>query len=176
MTNLQSKDTKIFLRAWSSAWFLYVFNPVTGRYSRKLIRDPKHDKTPTNGFASVEPALDFFKRFRRFYAVYAYKSRLYFQAGQERWDITDADVNTKYRCKFGVSSWFRIKVNGTIVHKVRLFHPRRAIWPFIDPTYDGIDFDSDHFLYFLSEHLPRDEWKRHMLSSAPRSLGSTSPD
>jgi len=166
MKYLASKNAKIYLQPWSSAWFLYGFCPETGKYSRKWITDPKNDHTPTSGHASIEPVLSLFRPFWRFYAVYAFNSRLYFQAGTKRWDITDAEVDTKYWCLFLVTSGFSLILNGKTVHRVTLFHPNRAMWPFVDPTYDGIDYDSDHFLYFLSEYLTDDEWKRRVISTA----------
>jgi hypothetical protein len=166
MKDPASQDTEICLRAWSSVWFLYVLCPETGKFSRKKILDPNNDHTPINGHASIEPVLSWSSLFRCFYAVYAFDDRLYFQAGIKRWDITDVDVDTRYWCRFGLASGFRLILNGKTVHRVILFHPNRAMWPFIDPTYDGIDFDSDHFLYFLSVHLTDDEWKQRLLSMA----------
>ena len=167
MIDSTSQNTKIYLRAWHSAWGLYVLNPSTGRYSWKRLADPNNDHTPTNGVASIEPVLSLFKPFRRFYAVYTYDGCIYFQAGTKRWDITHSEVDTKYWCLFLVTSGFKLILDGKTVHRVTLFHPNRAAWPFIDPTYDGIDYESDHFLYFLSEQLTSDEWKYRLLSNSP---------
>lgn len=160
------QNTNIYLRAWYSVWFLYVLCPETGKFSLKRVSDPNNDHTPTSGHASIEPVLSLFRPFSRLYAVYTFNDRLFFQTGIKRWDITDVDVDTGYWYRFGLMSGFRLILNGKTVHRVTLFHPNRAIWPFIDPTYDGIDFDSDHFLFFLSEHLIDDEWKQRMLSIA----------
>jgi hypothetical protein len=122
---------------------------------------PLEEDAGTNGFASTEPV---FGLIPRFYAVYAFDGRLYFRAGARRWDITDTEVDTGYWCSFGIASGFHLVRNGKSVHRAILLHPTRALWPFIDPTYDGIDFDSDHFLFFLSEQLKAEEWRPHVLS------------
>lgn len=151
----------IHLRAWSNAWIRYTLDPTTGKHSIEKMASPFEGDAATNGFASVEPVFGWIPRF---YAVYAFDGRLHFQAGARRWDITDADVETGYWCGFGIASGFHLLLNGKPVHRVTLVHPARALWPFIDPTYDGIDFDSDHFLFFLSQQLKRDEWRRSVLA------------
>jgi hypothetical protein len=152
---------KIYLHAWGNAWILHTLNPKTGRHSLEKIADPHEVDKPTNGHASMEPVFGFIPRF---YGIYAFEGRLYFQAGRKKWDITDAEVETGYWCWLGLASGFRLSLNGKLVHRTTLLHPNRAVWPFIDPTYDGIDFDSDHFLFFLSEQLKREEWMRRLLS------------
>lgn len=157
---------KIYLHAWRNAWILYTLDPLTGRHSWERLAASEENDIPVNGHASMEPVLGLV---RRFYGVYAFQGRLYFQAGAKKWDITDAEVETGYWCRLGLASGFRLGLNGKTVHRVTLFHPNRAVWPFIDPTYDGIDFDSDHFLCFLSEHLTSDEWKQRVRSTESRS-------
>ena len=146
---------------YTSAWILCTLDPQTGNYSGEKIAEPREVETPTRCHASMEPVLGLISRF---YAVYAFGGRLYFQVGKKKWDVTDSEVETAYWCCFGLVSRFCLSLNGKSVHRAILLHPSRAAWPFIDPTYDGIDFDSDHFLFFLSEHLTRDEWKQHVLS------------
>ena len=159
--DVEYDDMKIYLRAWGNAWILYTLDPKTGRHSWEKMAEPQEVETPTNGHASMEPVLGVISRF---YAVYAFDGRLFFQAGTRKWDITDAEVEPGYWCWLGLASGFRLSLNGKTVHRTTLLHPSRAVWPFIDPTYDGIDFDSDHFLFFLSEHLKSYEWRQRMLS------------
>lgn len=151
----------IYLRAWGNAFILYTLNPKTGSYSCEKITDAQKDDILITGHASFEPV---FGLIPRFYAVYGYDGRLYLQAGSRKWDITDAEVETGYWCGFGLVSGFHLLLNGKSVHRATLVHPSRAIWPFIDPTYDGIDFHSDHFLAFLSEQLTIDSWKQRVLA------------
>lgn len=160
---------RLHLRAWGNAWILYTLDPETGSYGSVKLAKSLNGVPPTNGVASIEPVLGLIGRF---YAVYAFEDLLYFQAGRRRWDIAGAEVDTRYWCWLGLASRFHLILNGKSVHRATLVHPSRFIWPFLDPTYDGIDFDSDHFLFFLSEQLKSDEWKQRLLSakSSPQSV------
>ncbi len=156
-----TKVRKIYLRAWGNAWILHNLDPQTGKHSWEKMIEPLQYGRPTHGFASIEPV---FGLVARFYAVYAFEGRLYFQAGRRKWDITDAEVRAGHWCWFGLTSRFCLFLNGRTVHKVVLVHPTRAFWPFLDPTYDSIDLESDHFLWFLSRNITSDDWRQHVLS------------
>jgi hypothetical protein len=155
----------IYLNAWGNAWVLYTLDPQTGDYSWAKIAEPQRVEVATSGFASMEQALGLI---RRFYAVYEFEGRLYFQVGKKKWDITEGELKTAFSCWLGLVSKFCLSLNGESLHRSVFVHPSKAVWPLIDPTYDGIDFDSDHFLFFLSEHLVRDEWKKHVISMRER--------
>ena len=151
---------QIYLRSWGNAWILHTLDPVTGNHSwERIVRD-RRDEPRTNGFASIEPV---FGLVPRFYAIYAVEGRLYFQAGARKWDVTEGQVETFHWSWFGLTSGFRLLLAGKTVHNVILVHPNRAVWPFVDPTYDDIDFESDHFLWFVSRNLTRGDWREHIL-------------
>ncbi len=152
---------KLRLHAWGNAWIEYTLDPVSGRHSWSKTPEPRGDDLQASGWASMEPVMGLAFRF---YAVFTHDGRLHFQAGKKKWDITNASVGTGYSCPFGLISRFRLSLDGKTVHRVTLVHPNRAAWPFIDPTYDGIDFDSDHFLGFLARELLDEEWRENFVS------------
>ena len=49
-----------------------------------------------------------------------------------------------------------------MLHRATLFHPFRALRSFIDPTYDSIDFQDDHFFSYLSNTLTSQEAKEYV--------------
>ena len=157
---------KLRLAAWGNAWIEYALDPDSGHHSCASLPEARKHDFPANGFASMEPVMG---RSFRFYAVFAHDGRIYFQAGRKQWDLTNVSIETGYMCPFGLMSRFRLSLDGRTAHKVTLVHPNRAAWPFIDPTYDGIDFESDHFLGFLAKQLTDEEWREHVLSMQKRS-------
>ena len=152
---------KLRLQAWGNARIEYSLDPDSGQHSWSKIPEPRSDDFRANGFASLEPVMGVFPQF---YAVFAYNGCLYFQAGKKQWDLTNTVIETGYSCPFGLISRFRLSLDGKTAHRVTLVHPNRAAWPFVDPTYDGIDFDSDNFLGFLAGKLIDEEWREHLLS------------
>lgn len=148
----------ISLTVWGNAWIKYILAPTTG--SVEIAKREKEDIL--SGFASREPVLGVL---HRLYAVYPYQERLYFRAGKKTWDITDAKVECKYWWfLYGALSGFILKLNGKIVHHAKLIHPNRALFARMDPTYDNIDAESDHFFLFLRRQLPKKDWRDFVLS------------
>lgn len=158
---------KITLPAWGNAWTEFSVDTETGAWSRRLTNPTKAPKVEaTFGFASLEPVWGFW---RRFYAFYAFDGRLFFQAGRKRWDITEGVESSKFWfLGYGAASGLLLTFKNGEDHRSTLIHPWKMFLPVIDPTYDGIDMESDNFFLFLRTQIPREKWRKAFID---RSLG-----
>ena len=149
------------LSSWGKSCLKYQLDPISGKVNALRLNEIEINRKSYNGFASYEPVLGLF---RRLYAIYVCSGRLYFRAGRKTWDITDSNIDCRF-WQFGnmMMSGLSVKLEGHTVHRVILLHPNRAIWPFIDPTYDGIDVESDHFLLFLRQNMVHTNWRNSVL-------------
>lgn len=150
------------LIAHGNARIEFELNPCDGRYHRRFIRKPLWESgKPFHGYASVEPV---WFVFRRFYAVYANGRRLWFQAGRKSWDVTDGVEGIRFWVGLGgMVSGLSVKFNNGEQHTAYLFHPGRALSALVDPTYDQLDAESDHFFMFLREGLPKEQWRSSII-------------
>ena len=151
------------LSAWRDAWIEYRLNPATGGHSTRQVRDPKaNEKLPIDGFGSVEPIWGIW---RRFYALYAYDGRLYFQSGRKKWDVTDGLRRcTFWAAGYGLCSGLIMHFDNGESHRPVLVHPFRGLFARIDPTYDGMDAESDQFFLFVRQQLPNADWCRRRVA------------
>jgi hypothetical protein len=102
---------------------------------------------------------------QRFYAVYCYNERLIFQAGRSKWDLTEGEVRTRFKMLFGgLASRLAVEHNGQVIHRAWLLHPLRALSMRVDPTFDAIDAENEHFLLFLGVRLPDVAWRKDFIS------------
>lgn len=114
-----------------------------------------------DGFGSVEPVWGIW---RRFYALYTYEGRLYFQAGRRKWDVTDGPRHCKFwAAGYGLCSGLIMTFQNGATHRPVLVHPLRGLAAHIDPTYDGIDAESDHFFLFVRQQLPDPAWRSRII-------------
>lgn len=156
------------LPAWGNAWIEYMLDPVTGRWESRP-RKPNDVADVVVGFASREPAWGIWKRF---YAFYAFEGRLYLRAGRRKWDVTDGLASCKFWAfGFGLMSGLLLRFRDGTSHWPVLIHPGRALSVLVDPTYDGIDAEHDHFFLFLRQQLPSAKWRQGFID---RSMGVTS--
>lgn len=151
------------LSAWGNAWIEYHLDPDTRAHSTHFVKNPKaNEKMMPDGFGSFEPV---FGIWRRFYALYAYNGRLYFQAGHKTWDVTDGLRDCKFwSAGYGLCSGLIMTFMNGDTHRPVLIHPMRFLVAKADPTYDGIDAESDHFFLFLRQHLPNLDWRHRIIT------------
>jgi hypothetical protein len=55
---------------------------------------------------------------------------------------------------------------GGDAHRPVLIHPARWLSSHIDPTYDGIDAEADHFFLFVRQHLPIAERRQYFIEKS----------
>lgn len=122
----------------------------------------RSDRQAFSGFGCVERV---FGIFPRLCAVYGSEGKIWFQTGAHRWDVTEGVSNCRWQgfCSLFFSE-FSITFQDGTSHNVKLFHPIRALTAKIDPTYDGIDSDSDHFLLFIGSQIGKPEWRQYVAS------------
>ena len=151
------------LNSWSNVWIEFEVDPRSGRWSKRKLAQPR-DVGSSTGFARLEPVWGLWKRF---YAIYVCDKRLIFQAGRNRWDVTDGVRHCRFwAALYGLLSGLNVHfVNGERHHAV-LIHPWRGVWAHIDPTYDGMDFDNDHFFYYLRQYMPDEKWRSAFIERA----------
>ena len=150
------------LSAWSNAWIEYRWACRGGRPSIRL--KPATPDRHVHGFGSYEPVS---WPLRRFYAVYGDEGRFVFQAGREHWDLTDGPIEVRFHgIGGGTKSEVSLRRGPDLLHNARLSHPGRGIWPRIDPTYDFIDAETDHFFLMLRNKLHDDEWRQRIVDMA----------
>ena len=152
------------LNAWSTTRIQYEL--ATQGEQPKIVRTRDGEDREYRGFGSYEPM---WCLLRRFYAVYASNGRFIFQAGGRVWDLTEGPESARfYAIGFGLASGLAIYHAQKFIHRAFLFHPGRAIRPRIDPTYDFLDSESDHFFLLLRNQIDKDEWRQYV-SHLPQS-------
>ena len=152
----------IRLRAWGNAWIEYRLKGE-GKRPRAIPRRASQIRK-VHGFGSYEPV---FWLVRRFYAVYGANGRFIFQADRQYWDLTDGPVALRFNpIGRGMASEIAVYRGGDLVHRAKLIHPGRSLWPRIDPTYDGIDAETDHFFLFLQNEIHKDAWRQRIIDMA----------
>ena len=156
----------LHLTAWGSAQIRYEL-PSPGKRPRiRLNRNG--ERANVDGLGSFQPM---WYLLRRFYAVYALDDRFIFQAGRRFWDLTEGPVEARfYTMGFGIASGIALYHGGNLIHRAFLFHPARALFARLDPTYDFLEAESDHFFFFLRNQIHKDEWRRH-ICGLPETLG-----
>lgn len=152
----------IRLRAWGNAWIEYR---LKGRGKRPLAVPKRASQMrKVHGFGSYEPV---YWLVRRFYAVYGDSGRFIFQAGREYWDLTEGSIALRFDpLSRGMASEFSVIRGGDLIHQVKLIHPGRSVWPRIDPTYDYIDAETDHFFLLLHNEMHKDAWRQRIIDMA----------
>lgn len=149
------------LCSWGNAWIVHKLNPSSLWHRRKLILS--QDKYPeTQGFATYESVYGIHSRF---YAVYGYEDRLYFQSGRKRWDFTDDEIDIEIKLIYnGMASKVKVYQNKKLVHQAFFVHILRGVFMAIDPTYDGIDAEDSFFFLFLKNQMPDLAWRERVIS------------
>lgn len=117
------------------------------------------------GHASVEPLWGF----PCLFALYSENEKVWLQVDRKRRDVTDGVVSSRWK-NFG-HAFSRLDVEFTRGESCHYFlmHPLRTLAPLLDPTYDYMDLESDHFFLFLHNYLSRRE-KLQQMAGLPEKL------
>ena len=129
----------------------YEFDRDSGRYARRFIRAAAR-RGRVSGNGAVERTAEYGPMF---FCVYRWDGDFLFQAGQRRWSLTRSDLTLAFKSRGASASEFRVIEEGVETFRCSYTHRLRNLWAAFDPTYDGLDFESDHFLaYVASLSLP----------------------
>lgn len=154
------------LSAWGSAWLEFRLKGK-GRRPAVRFRNAKRDHE-SHGFGSCEPV---YWAVRRFYAVYGERGRFIFQAGRRYWDLTDGPIALRFTpVGLGMASVISVYRGDDLIHRASLIHPGKTVWPRINPTYDYLDAEADHFFLFLQNEIHKDEWRQRIIDMAATAI------
>lgn len=133
----------MLLAYWNSAWLEGDFDPTTGRVNSRYCFS-KDRASSGNGYYSHE---GIGLRGRTTFAIYRDGTSKIFQAGCKKWDLDSQRLSLRFKtAESGLHSNFEVFEAGNIVFSFRYAHPLRTLMARVDSTYDGLDFQHDHFL------------------------------
>jgi hypothetical protein len=92
------------------------------------------------------------------FAAYRSGEATFMSAGRQRWQLGSPTLTFQHQSVLPFISCFQVRENGQLVLSFTYTHIVRSLWPFLDPTYDGIDEDTDFFLAFLARNAGSAEW------------------
>ena len=150
----------LHLNSWRNAWLEHHLNPETGKHRLRFV-NPNSAHRPIHGFACYEAVWGLS---RRFYAVYGHNDRFVFQAGNERFDLTEGCTEIEFKALgWGAASRIVVKHDGAAIHHATFIHPLRTLSA-LDPTFDSLDAEVDHFFSFLSGNITEANWRNHVVA------------
>jgi hypothetical protein len=147
------------LQAWSSAWRDIDFDPATGSASAIRLPGARPDSAPLCGFAQFERRVF---GAREVFALYRSGDALFFSAGARRWKLGDPGLRFTHGHRGPFMSNFRVVESEGVGYSLLYPHVGRTVYAIVDPTYDGIDRDSDFFLAFVAENAQKTEWQENI--------------
>lgn len=135
------------LSSWS-VWLQFQFDPDSGVYRRKFVRDPKH-APPISGQGGIERTVE---HGRLFFCIYRWEEDLIFRAGVRTWSLARDDLRLEFSRVSRTRSRFRVLEGSQESFRATYSHFLRNLMARADPTYDGLDFAEDHFLAMVASH------------------------
>ena len=160
----------MLLAYWSSVWFEGEFTPETGTVHRHRLPKPRDASTALLGYFDIERPMF---GFRTVLALYQIDGELFFQAGEHRWPLSQPGLEFRFGAlTSGLLSRFCVIENGRNTWQISYLHPVRAFIGIIDPTYDTLDFERDHFLYFVASTVLNPEWQKNVKDIWPFSTSA----
>ena len=149
------------LRHWTYAVRDVELDPVSGRGRTVPLAAPVVSDVPIAGFAASERTV--WGR-RTWFAVYRVGDAVVLQVGARRFALGDPSLELEHRRLSPAFSRFTVREGGAVVFQLRYWHPGRLVMALIDPTYDGIDQETDFFLEFLAERADDTAWRERVLT------------
>ena len=148
------------LNHWSRAFYDVELEPETGRARRVWLSEARPHGAPLAGFAASERRV---LGARCWFALYRAGDAILFQAGSRRWRTDDPAVRFAHHRLLPALSRFAVYVHDRCAFSITYAHAGRLFFAVIDPTYDGIDQESDFFLEFVAEHAGSASWREQVL-------------
>jgi len=140
---------RLILHHWQSAWCSVTFDTDRGTGSVRWLRRAP-DSAP--GWA--------YRHEGRWYAIWCDGSEVLFQAGAERWPMTDDFVCLDIR--EGRQRVFSLRRGGGPLFEVHYQARDRDR----DPTFDETDLELEDFFVFAARRWRDAKWKQAMAKSA----------
>ena len=145
------------LDCWSSVWFEGEFAPAAGVVHRIRLPNPRRSELKSSGYFAIERPM-----FRPPIALALYLSNqnLYFQAGPRRWSLAQPGLRFQFaELPFGPFARFQVLEESQPTWQLTYSYLGRSLDALIDPTYDALEFQNDHFLSFVAETAITTEWQ-----------------
>jgi hypothetical protein len=150
------------LAYWSSVWFDGDFEPPSGVVRRFRLPNPRDTTQRLPGFFAIERTL---VGRRITLALYQLDGTLFLQAGTRRWELSNPLLRFQFDVlPSGVFSRFRVFEEGHQTWELTYSHVGRALHAVIDPTYDVLEMENDHFLAFVASAVLSPEWQENARS------------
>lgn len=148
------------LAYWSSVWFDGEFNPTSGTVVRRHLQTKRSDTQSYPGYFETERPL--FSS-RVVLALYLEAGTMYFQAGTRRWPLDQPELSFRFDVlRPGLLSRFKVVESGNTTFSITYLHLIRTLYANIDPTYDLLEFENDHFLSFVASTTLSPEWQSNV--------------
>jgi hypothetical protein len=88
---------------------------------------------------------------------------MYFQAGTRRWSLDQPELSFRFEVlRPGLLSRFKVVESGSTTFSITYLHLIRTVYANIDPTYDLLEFENDHFLSFVASTTLSPEWQSNV--------------
>jgi hypothetical protein len=143
-----NENKKVTLRA-ADRFGYYLLNLKTGKLSFNSAKDESQiTQMRCKGWgAKIRTILSKI----HYASIYPIDKKLILQIDEKKWDLTDSNIKVKIsKFFFPLFNCFKVYSNGALEFKCT--HWSGAWAGFIDPTYDGIDEESDDFLLYVASN------------------------
>jgi len=94
-----------------------------------------------------------------FFAVYRFQRDLYFRAGAKRWSLAAPELQFRFSASSDALCSFALERNESPEYRCTYWARGRQFWATINPTYDSLEMEEDHLLYFLSTSGNSPAWR-----------------
>jgi hypothetical protein len=97
--------------------------------------------------------------------IYSCGTFLRLQVGHNVWQLPDPSVSFAHTtADGGTQSTFSVISSDAVTFQCSYGHRIRSAIAAVDPAYDPLDHEADHFLSFLAAHAADPKWQAAMLS------------
>ena len=138
----------ILLRNWKTVWIYFEYDELKNRLLKTKVL--LNSELPNYEGYGVKERLAFGKK--EFFCTYKIGYDVFFQAGKNIWKINKSHRSTFSR--IGRFSYlFELYLDSEKVYSCTYFNFSTFLAEKFDNTFDGLDFQEDHFLYFMFENV-----------------------
>jgi len=132
---------------WNTVWLEFDFEPGINKHSIHFSKRGRIDLV--SGYGAVERTLE---HGRTFFCIYRSGGRIHFQAGNRCWALDAPGLRFEFQLLASrTASTFTVHEADEAVFRCTYRHWLRSRLGSMDPTYDYLDFQSDHFLSHIGD-------------------------